>query len=155
MPINSYCDIFMRRFALVAIRIYQRYLSPYKRFCCAYHRHTGRASCSALGYRAVRRKGVRSGVRMLRRRVYLCGVAHRRHLLASPSIHRRPPLAQRGDCDLGCDSPRDCHLPQGKIAEALLSCCDCGSCDWPQRRRKKGESESTIHLPPKRKPKSE
>ena len=38
----------MRALALVAIGAYQRYVSPYKGFCCAYRAHTSRASCSAL-----------------------------------------------------------------------------------------------------------
>jgi len=44
----------MRKLVLAAITGYQTYLSPYKGFCCAYRVHTGRKSCSALGFRAVR-----------------------------------------------------------------------------------------------------
>ena len=44
-----------------AIGAYQRYLSPYKGFCCAYRAHTGRASCSALGARVIRRHGLLAG----------------------------------------------------------------------------------------------
>jgi len=48
-----------RDLALLAITLYQRHLSPYKGFRCAYALHTGRASCSRLGYRAIRRHGLR------------------------------------------------------------------------------------------------
>jgi putative component of membrane protein insertase Oxa1/YidC/SpoIIIJ protein YidD len=48
----------MHRAFLLAIGLYQKYLSPHKGFCCAYRTHTGRAGCSALGFRAVRRYGV-------------------------------------------------------------------------------------------------
>ena len=116
---------------LSAIRLYQRFISPLKGFRCAYHAHTGRQSCSHLGFRAVRRFGVLSGLAVLRQRLFLCGVAHRRY-----SPHRRPPLAQRGDCDVGCDLPCD-----------ILS--NCGSCDWPERKRQDKDKERGVYLPPK------
>lgn len=139
----------MRRLVLAAISAYQRYMSPYKGFCCAYRTHTGRQSCSALGFRAVRRYGVIAGLAVLHRRTYLCGVAHRRF---SPT-HRRPHRAQRGDCDLGCDLPCDfnCDTPSGKSCSSItdfVSCCDCGSCDWPDRKRKGNEQEQYVYIPP-------
>ncbi|QDF99578.1 hypothetical protein CJ010_00930 [Azoarcus sp. DD4] len=140
----------IRALALSAIRAYQRYLSPHKGFCCAYRAHTGRRSCSALGYRAVRRHGVLKGLAILRRRLYLCGVAHRRY--STP--HRRPLRQQRGDCDPGCDIPCDCNCdwPGDKSCGKRLgdvSCCDCGSCDWPKRKKKDRQQEKDVHLPPK------
>lgn len=91
----------MKHLLLAAIRIYQRFLSPHKGFRCAYRAHTGRASCSTLGYRAVRRHGVFGGLGLLRERTDRCGVAHRR-------LTVRPAALQRGDCD--CDLPCDCGL---------------------------------------------
>ncbi len=138
----------MRLFALVAIRFYQRYLSPYKGFCCAYRQHTGRASCSELGYRVIRRVGVLAGLVLLRRRTYLCGVVHRRYLVA----HRRPPAAQRGDCDFGCDAPGDCDLPSGKSFSRVCdyaSCCDVGSCDWQRRKDRDRGPEKYVYIPPR------
>lgn len=128
---------------LAAIRFYQRFLSPLKGFRCAYHAHTGRQSCSHLGFRTVRRYGALAGLVVLRQRLYLCGVAHRRY---SPPL-RRPPLAQRGDCDI---VPCDCDLPSTNpcsCAGDILG--NCGSCDWPDRRRKERERERTIYIPPK------
>lgn len=141
----------MRSLLLAAIRAYQRHLSPHKGFCCAYRAHTGRASCSALGFRAVRRHGVLAGLAILRRRTYLCGVAHRRHA----PVRHRPLPGQRGDCDIGCDLPCDssCELPSGKSVSRLCdlaSCCDCGSCDWPERKRnKKRDEEQYVYIPPR------
>ena len=139
----------MRRLVLAAISAYQRYMSPYKGFCCAYRTHTGRQGCSALGFRAVRRYGVITGLAVLHRRMYLCGVAHRRF---SPT-HKRPHRAQRGDCDLGCDLPCDfnCNIPSGKSCSSIAdfaNCCDCGSCDWPDRKRKGNEQELYVYIPP-------
>lgn len=128
----------LRGIVLAAIRAYQRYLSPHKGFRCAYRLHTGRASCSTLGYRAVRSRGVFTGLALIRERTSRCGELQRRH--RPPS--KRPPAGQRGDCDLPCD----CDLPSGRgLARAcdFLSCCDCGSCDWPRR----GQSQPTRRRP--------
>lgn len=145
----------MRRVVLAAIRSYQLYVSPYKGFCCAYRELTGRASCSAFGYRAVRRYGVFSGLGLVRQRTHLCGVVHRRY---RPSVRRLHP--EQGVCDLGCDLPCDgCHAPDGCDLPSTrtvsnvcdyLSCCDCGSCDWPSRKRRKAnrESERYVYIPP-------
>lgn len=128
----------MRALALAAITAYQRYISPYKGFCCAYRVHTGHASCSALGYRAIRRHGLFKGLGLIRLRMQLCGVAHRRYGQVLP----RPLAAQRGDCDVGgCDMAchGDCDLPGGKVLSKVcdaVSCCDVASCDWPGRKDK-------------------
>ena len=57
------------RWALRAIRAYQRHLSPRKGFCCAHRGATGGDSCSAHGYRVIARCGLRKGLRLLRRRL--------------------------------------------------------------------------------------
>lgn len=128
----------MQLLVLWAIRIYQRFISSHKGFCCAYRAHTGRASCSSLGYRVVRRYGAVNGLAVLRKRLYLCGVAHRRY---SPP-YRRPMVAQRGDCDIGCSG--DC----GSVLD-YASCLDCGSCDWPNTKERSGEKEQYVHIPPR------
>lgn len=125
----------MRAIALPAIRFYQRRISPYKGFSCAYRVHLGRCSCSELGWRAVRRFGLLKGVGVLRLRLERCGEAHRRH---APSM----PRLQQGSapCDLPCDcgTGPGCDLPDVDCRGAgrFLSCCDACSCDWPQRSRK-------------------
>jgi putative component of membrane protein insertase Oxa1/YidC/SpoIIIJ protein YidD len=137
----------MRGLLLALIGLYRRRLSPHKGFSCAYRAHTGRASCSALGWRAVRRFGALKGLAMIRARTQRCGVAHRRY---GPAW-RRVQAAQRGDCDCGalpCDGPgggRGCGL-------GLFSCCDIGSCDWPERKRHRRDprGDASVHLPPKR-----
>jgi putative component of membrane protein insertase Oxa1/YidC/SpoIIIJ protein YidD len=138
-----------RRFFLWAIRLYQRHISPHKGFSCAYRVHTGRSSCSVLGARAVRRFGVFPGLKLLRERLHLCGVSHRRY--APPSM--RPPSSQRGDCDVGCDLPCDssCDGPSGKGLSRLCDFADCSnacSCDWPQRKDRKKDQDT--YIPPKR-----
>lgn len=137
----------MRRLFLAAIRTYQRYLSPYKGFSCAYRVLTGRRSCSELGFRAIRRHGIRAGLAILRQRTHLCGVAHRRQ----PPFHASAFHSQRGFCDPGCDLP--CELPTLDSCTSHcdgISCCDFASCDWPTRRRKARDKEQYVYIPPSR-----
>ena len=149
--LNGQSNINMRRFLLAAIRAYQRYLSPYKGFSCAYREHTGHASCSNFGFRAVRKYGVCRGLMILRGRTYLCGVTQRRYM----PVRGRPFASQRGECDIGCDFPdmSGCELSGGKSISRMfdfLSCCDCGSCDWPKRKRKGYKNaEQYVYIPPK------
>ena len=146
MPISfAMGERIMRSVVLATIRAYQRYLSPYKGFCCAYRVYTGRSSCSALAYRAIKIHGALAGLIMLRERLYLCGVSHRRFAASRP----RPHVKQRGDCDIGCDG---CDVPSGRGIGNLcdfLSCCDVGSCDWPERKRRKRDQEKYVYIPPK------
>jgi putative component of membrane protein insertase Oxa1/YidC/SpoIIIJ protein YidD len=136
----------MRVLLLALVRLYQRFVSPYKGFRCAYRVHTGRASCSELGYRALRRHGVIGGLQVLRVRVGRCGVAHRRFALAREAQR----LGERGDCDLSCDVPDlgDCGVADtGGDGCAALSFRSC-ACDWPwSPPRRKPEDDETTRLP--------
>ncbi|WP_373976564.1 membrane protein insertion efficiency factor YidD [Chitinibacter sp. SCUT-21] len=111
----------LRECALLVIRFYQRNLSRHKGFHCAYRVGTGGASCSQLGFRAIRRYGFFAGILLLNQRLKYCGAIHREYY-AQPV---KPWAYQRGDCDLGCDSPCE---PEA------LGCCD--GCDWPSRKKK-------------------
>ena len=131
--------------ALSAIRGYQRYLSPHKGYACAYRCATGRDGCSGYGYRVIARFGLAAGVKLLRRRLRLCGVTHRRRpVVPNPVLYY-----QRGDCDLPCDG--DClpDLPcsdrtSGRcLGDFLSSFVDC-SCDPAPRteeQKRKDEME--------------
>lgn len=129
---------FAGRVVIALIGFYQRRLSPRKGYRCAYGHHTGRASCSRLGYRAVRRFGAWRGLQLLRQRMYLCGVAHRRyHRVPAPA----PGLAyQVGVIDLDCDTGD------------ALDCCDSEGCDRSHKKRKPifRNREKYIHIPPQK-----
>ena len=132
----------LRKLALAAIRIYQRHISPYKGYCCAYRYHTGRASCSQLGYRAIGRLGLWPGLIVLRRRLIRCGIAHRRYRQA-----KFRPLGQAGFCD--CDLP--CDVDMGSACEFASNLpCDCAP-DWSKKEDK--DAEQYVHIPPQRMPK--
>ena len=131
--------------ALASIKAYQRWISPHKGFACAYRIHTGCSSCSELGYRAIRRHGLFSGLAILKARTYRCGVAHRRYHVP----RQRTRTGQRGDCDLGCDAPGECScdLPGGSNAAQwfrVLECCDCGG----SSKKERDEREKYVHIPP-------
>lgn len=126
----------MKKLALAAIRGYQRWLSPFKGFSCAFRVFTGTDSCSAYGYRVIERFGLRRGLGLLDRRLALCGHVHSR---------MRPPPApphplrhrQQGFCDAPCDASCDvaacdlpgCHLPSWPCdtVDGILEVLDCGS----------------------------
>jgi putative component of membrane protein insertase Oxa1/YidC/SpoIIIJ protein YidD len=120
---------------LAAIRLYQRFVSPYKGFSCAYRVHTGRCSCSTLGHRAIRRLGVVAGLIVLRERLHRCGDVYRQH--RRTTLPAAMFASQRGDCDPGCLPCDGIDLPSGRTLGRCIdgaSCLDCGSCDWPLRR---------------------
>ncbi len=131
--------------ALGAIRLYQRFISPYKGFCCAYCAYTGNASCSALGYRAVRRFGVWEGIGILRQRLGKCSIAHRRY---RPRAAQRRLARQAGfcDCDPGCDLPCD---TAGKWDWTDCMPDNCHSND-NKKNRKQRRAERQTHIPPRR-----
>jgi putative component of membrane protein insertase Oxa1/YidC/SpoIIIJ protein YidD len=121
----------MKALALLAIRLYQRHLSPRKGYGCAYRVHTGAASCSVLGYRAIRRHGAWRGYVLLRRRLEKCGVAHRRH-----GAHAVHPKAQGGFCDMPCDMPCNGSGAGGMGCDVLSATDSLGECgDWRGARR--------------------
>jgi putative component of membrane protein insertase Oxa1/YidC/SpoIIIJ protein YidD len=123
----------MKHFALALIRLYQRYLSPYKGFCCAYRTHTGCASCSTLGFRAIRRYGVTDGMAVLKKRLHRCGVAYRRFAVTPPLRSK-----QAGFCEV---------LELGGAAAYALGDCACLACDFASTDKKKAEDEAQVHLP--------
>lgn len=145
-PLDSQA-LLMRLLALIAIRAYQRVISPYKGFCCAYGFHTGHRSCSALGYRAIRSQGLLRGIALLQQRLDRCAIAYKRY---RPSVSSRS--SQRGVCDLGACAPSDlpaidCAPADCDMAACAPSPCDCTSF-WPSNPRR--EAGTARYIPPQR-----
>ena len=136
-----------RNLALSAISFYRCFLSPYKGFRCAYAHHTGSASCSRLGYRAIRRHGVGKGVGLLFQRFDRCRAAYLRHQVSRSAAGGTTPggssmaagtrRTQRGFCevlacipDAGCAAaPCEAGCTGGSAAIDVANCC-C-SVPWP------------------------
>jgi putative component of membrane protein insertase Oxa1/YidC/SpoIIIJ protein YidD len=139
----------MKFIALAAIRFYQRVLSPHKGFRCAYCAYTGRASCSALGYRAIRRFGLWQGLSVLDRRLEKCGVAYRRY---RPATQRPFGMLgkQAGFLDCACDSA-SCDLLGGAV-DVAATALDCATCDCSRRpwRRDRSRDDEYVVIPPRR-----
>jgi uncharacterized protein YndB with AHSA1/START domain len=131
---------------VLLIEAYQRFVSPYKGFSCAYRVHTGCASCSRLGLRAVRRYGIWRGVGVLQARFERCGEAYRLRLAQGRSMR-----LQRGEVDCGGDcGDFDCF----DVGDCACDALDIGDCcnrrrEGSSRRRKKGGDE-VIYIPPPR-----
>lgn len=158
-----------RYLALRAISFYRRFISPYKGFRCAYAYHTGCASCSKLGFRAIRRHGVQVGLRLLFGRFDRCRDVYLRHVIERAATRGTlpegalmpmgPMRRQRGfcdalacvPCDAGCASaPFEAACHGASILDAVNCCgavpcptpCDClaAPCDfWPWERRRTKE----------------
>lgn len=71
------------RAALTAIGAYQRYISPYKGFCCAHAAFFGGPSCSRAVRDIVQEHGVAGGWALIQARFAACRQAHA-HLRAAP-----------------------------------------------------------------------
>lgn len=135
----------MKPAILLAITAYQRYLSPYKGFHCAFARHTGRDTCSGYGYRVFARYGTRRGYLLLRRRFAACSNVACQHARQAPVSQGGLALRQGGFIDCGgCDLPNcdncDVSSCKGSACDVLGNTCDLlqlgENCGGDRRSRK-------------------
>lgn len=118
-------DLVMKKPILLAITAYQRFVSPYKGFHCAFHAHTGRDTCSGYGYRVFARYGTVRGWRLLRRRFGACSAVARVHYAPAAARTLTPSGRQGGFIDCGgCDGPGDA----GNACDCLSGIGDIGDC---------------------------
>lgn len=130
-----------KQFSLLLISGYQKYISPYKGFSCAYRVHANGLSCSAYGKRVISKHGVFMGLLLLNRRFYDCKWHYEQHAKSQSSFKYRglggKYSRQRGfvdaDCsgcdglDAGsCDGCHDCNLHDHCTAGELCNDLDCG-----------------------------
>ena len=100
----------------VAIGGYQRFISPYKGFCCAYRaRNRRRTSCSEFAKRITLRRGLLALPALLRERFKRCAAA------ARAMTHRRSDKRQQRDHAVGTAG----HAALDCAGEA----CVHGGCD--------------------------
>lgn len=112
-----------RDLAVASIDLYQRNISPYKGYHCAYAQlHRGELSCSGYGRQAILDNGLLTGIKLLDRRFEFCGAAA--DILAKSNSN--------DDCGQCCESkPR--HQPGcwdmifghkcGRQLEKATGCC--------------------------------
>jgi putative component of membrane protein insertase Oxa1/YidC/SpoIIIJ protein YidD len=110
--------------ASALIGVYQRYVSPYKGFCCAYRARTKRRSCSAYAKTVIDRLGTRALLSAMPRQFARCKAAYLALAASAVAGSLPPDEPQRKrswweycdcnpcDClslgDLPCDLPCDC-----------------------------------------------
>jgi putative component of membrane protein insertase Oxa1/YidC/SpoIIIJ protein YidD len=122
----------MKTFLLLAIRLYQRHISPRKGYSCAHRVYLGGEGCSGHGYRVISRYGVIRGLALLRRRVNACGAIY--------SARQGRLHSQAGFFDISL--PTDCSCGHGAfeacdVGVQVLDCLSAagnvgsgGSCGW-------------------------
>jgi putative component of membrane protein insertase Oxa1/YidC/SpoIIIJ protein YidD len=120
----------LKTILLLAIRLYRRHLSARKGYACAWRVHTGGASCSVLGYRAIRRHGAWRGLLILRVRLQRCAQAQ--HALTR---HRPRLQSQAGYCDAPgiCGEAAEGVVSGFRSARCLLSLRSPLTWLWPSR----------------------
>src|SRR5579871_6111831 len=97
--------------AVATITLYQRYVSPYKGFRCAFHAHHGGLSCSEYGKQMIHEHGLADGISLIFRRFHECAASARVLRFATqpgPDGRRdsNPFDASGcpcGTCDVACD----------------------------------------------------
>ena len=123
----------MRRLFAYFIYLYQSKVSPHKGFTCAHRGLHGGDSCSEYAKKQLIEHGVFTCLKATKKRFKECRDA-------AGTIQQRPPLSQRGDCDLGLSSCDVCS--GGSEASSALDCvggnCDViNSCDLSRRNTKR------------------
>jgi putative component of membrane protein insertase Oxa1/YidC/SpoIIIJ protein YidD len=120
------------------ITAYQRYVSPYKGFCCAHRVAHGGLSCSAYAKRQLLRRGIGATARSMRARFAACAAAavmlHAAAADAGGDDTRRRRAAPSDTSDLAhcCTcvpdpvTPLLVHGADGACQAA--ACADAGSC---------------------------
>jgi putative component of membrane protein insertase Oxa1/YidC/SpoIIIJ protein YidD len=125
-PLKDFMGTLAAQFADCAIDAYQRYISPYKGFCCAYRAHTGKRSCSAYGRAVVQKLGLMALIAALPKQFERCKLAYQNLLAYRVSMksqaddRRKKTDADACDLvDLSCD-----------VGDAVSNMpCDAAPCD--------------------------
>jgi putative component of membrane protein insertase Oxa1/YidC/SpoIIIJ protein YidD len=116
--------------AIALIGFYQRHLSLRKGWCCAYHIHTGKASCSRFARRAIGLVGPWRGLALLARRLAVCSASAR--ALATAMAASRTDAADARDVkgrEAAQVTPASTK-ESDHCAYLAVECCLLG-CPWP------------------------
>jgi putative component of membrane protein insertase Oxa1/YidC/SpoIIIJ protein YidD len=142
----------MKNLSLFLINFYQKYISPYKGFNCAYRVATGEIGCSGYGKKVISRFGFKTGYSLLQRRFEECKCSSeelKKDFIQKPVNKRivHPKFGSQGGfvdcggcdvphCDLpSCDSPCDSPSDLCDFAE----CCDIPDCGSKNKRKASDE----------------
>lgn len=118
--------------SLLAIRGYQRHLSPRKGYSCAYRLAHGGTGCSGFAKQAISDHGLIPAMPLIRKRFRSCRLAS----LSMSADGDKPRRRKRDICDpMGCDcsgfmNTNFCRGPRG--TNTTPNGCDCtpDGCSW-------------------------
>ncbi|CAA6824387.1 MAG: Unknown protein [uncultured Sulfurovum sp.] len=107
------------------IEFYQKYISPYKGFCCAYRVYTGEVSCSQYSKIVIQENGTVRAFPLIRERFRACQSS------AKKLEEERKKKDKQGFTD-NCLTSCSCPTPSCSSGSGGLSCdacaCDVGGC---------------------------
>ena len=110
----------MRHFFIFLISLYQKYISPYKGFRCAYGCYHKTSSCSAIIKNIIAEQGLLAGWPLIKQQFKQCQTAY--SLLINDD-EQPPPPENESSCYRECKKEtEDCI---GQVACEI----GCGSCD--------------------------
>lgn len=119
-----------------SILFYQKYISPYKGFCCAYRHRTGGHSCSSFALKIVRRYGAFGLIRALPKQFKRCELAYlatqeeREEEQKKKEKHGAFDWCVIDPCDCTPDLPKGCpSTPSDGGAGGCDMDLDCGVLD--------------------------
>lgn len=113
----------MKYISIVLIKFYQRFISPYKGFRCAYHVVHGRDTCSNAINSLILRHGFFKALPFIRIRFDECRSAYG---------YLQTGLIPSHNVDIPCDIPCDIEIGDCSGSSAKGSACDClSACGWP------------------------
>ena len=134
------------RLAIAAIAVYQRYLSPYKGFCCAHRVRHGGPSCSEYARQIILSAGWRRSLAAFRERLRACRAAAIQ-LAADQDEQQRK--KRRRDAALDC-LPDACPVLPDACPDRCDSGCIPDSCGrmggWRLSRSKPVFAQSALGL---------
>jgi len=120
-----------KTFLLLAIRFYQRYLSPYKGFDCAYRVLHQEQSCSSYFQTCVERENLSRALTSLQKRLLDC---HQAHIIlqTNASNRRRQQNKKQRQRNSGCLENNNCigcgDLTDSSLLFLACDAVDCGDC---------------------------
>jgi putative component of membrane protein insertase Oxa1/YidC/SpoIIIJ protein YidD len=122
--------------SIIAINLYQKYISPHKGFCCAHRVYSGEESCSQYAKSVITQHGLICAIPMIRAQFDRCVFAAEA-LKKEKKEKKKSDTEVMGDCacDVGCRSldcfsslplPRSCS---GRSHSGAVDSCDAfGDC---------------------------
>lgn len=117
----------MNRLALFLISLYQKYISPYKGYRCAYGVLHQQGTCSTRVSQVIRDEGLVAGWGKIKKQFIMCSEAYEQIKDKNSEKNKKKKDKDKCDCDpfdvLDC-LPNPVKLCRGKPAKSVDGDCD-------------------------------